>query len=69
MFIIKSPVENYEGNGYGLCFKKGEATTDDERVAMLLEKKGYIVTSNNVETVPKEVVPQTVPKTATKNKN
>ena len=42
-YVIKAPVENYNGISAGVQFKDGKGETDSERAAEWFRGKGYAV--------------------------
>ena len=42
-YVIKAPVENYNGISAGVQFKDGKGETDSERAAEGFRGKGYAV--------------------------
>lgn len=42
-YVIKAPVENYNGISAGVQFKNGTGKTDSERASEWFREKGYIV--------------------------
>lgn len=44
-YVIKAPVENYNGISAGVQFKAGIGETDNEQAAEWFREKGYAVES------------------------
>jgi hypothetical protein len=57
MFKIKVPSQSFEGQRYGVQFRKGEAIVEDKALADKLEGFGYAVESL-VKEAPKKSAPK-----------
>ena len=51
-YVIKAPVENYNGISAGVQFKDGKGETDSERAAEWFRGKGYAAVSYTHLTLP-----------------
>jgi hypothetical protein len=68
-FIVKTPVETFDGVQMGIQFVHGEATIEDEKVANLFKNLGYEVKetgTKKVETPKQEKVVVEEPKKTTR---